>query len=322
MQLDPIQILVKDQLQAVNDLIIHSLHSKASIINDLGHYIIQSGGKRLRPLVIVLLAHACGYKGSDHIKIATIIEFIHTATLLHDDIVDGSPLRRGKKTANRVWGNEAAVLVGDFLYSKAFQMLVKVANLRVMKALADATTIMAEGEALQLQECHNVEATEASYLNVIRSKTAKLFETSAQIGAILGEVDPSLEEAVKNYGMHLGIAFQLMDDVLDYQASEVTTGKTPGNDLYGGKVTLPLIYILQKGTPQEIQIVQEAIKIGGDEYLPVIQNLVDSSGAIEYTKQYALSEIEKAQRYLAQLPASPYKDAAYSLARFAVEREY
>jgi len=322
MQLEPIQALVKENLQAVNALIIDSLNSKASLINDLGHYIIQSGGKRLRPLVVLLIARACGYEGLDHIKLATIIEFIHTATLLHDDVVDDAKLRRGKKSANAVWGNEAAVLVGDFLYSKTFQMLIDVGNTRVMKVLADATNIVAEGEALQLLERHNLETTEKKYLQVIQCKTAKLFEASAQIGAILGNADSELEEAAAQYGLHLGTAFQLLDDILDYQASSTLTGKTLGNDLSDGKLTLPLIYILQNGKPNEIRIVQEAIRTGGGKYLPAIQEILALNSAIEYTRQCAKLEMEKAQKSLVKLKPSPYLEAALSLAEFAVHRDH
>lgn len=322
MVLDPVQTLVKDHLQAVDDLLIRSLHSEASIINDLGHYIVHSGGKRLRPLTTLLMARACGYEGLDHIKLAAVIELIHTATLLHDDVVDYSSLRRGKKTANKVWGNEAAVLVGDFLYSKAFQLLVSVGNLKVMRVLADATNKMAEGEALQLLERHNPDTTEGNYLNVIQCKTAKLFEAAAQIGAILAGASAELEQAAAQYGLHLGIAFQLMDDVLDYQKSSTIIGKTPGNDLLQGKVTLPLIYILQKGSNKKIQLVQEAIRSGEKEHLLTIQNMLESSGAFEYTKQYAKSEIDKAQKTLAKFKPSAYQKAAFKFAEFAVNREH
>lgn len=322
MQLEPIHALVKDNLQDVNALILGSLRSKASVINDLGHYIIQSGGKRLRPLIVLLMAKACGYQGQDHIKLAAVIEFIHTATLLHDDVVDNSDLRRGQKTANSVWGNEAAVLVGDFLYSKAFQILVNVGDLRVMQVLADATNTMAEGEALQLIERHNPETTEGGYLNVIRSKTAKLFEAAAQIGALLGNISPTIEAAALQYGLHLGTAFQLMDDILDYQASTELTGKSLGNDLAEGKVTLPLIYILQNGKPNEIRLLREAIQTGGHEYLPAIQEMIRSNGALDYTKQHASTEIEKANKLLVKIPTSPYRDALQALTKFAIHRDH
>jgi len=322
MQLDLIKAPVADSFQAVDALIMNSLHSKASIINDLGHYIIQSGGKRLRPLVVLLISGACGYKGKHHIDVATVIEFIHTATLLHDDVVDASNSRRGRETANNIWGNEAAVLVGDFLYSKAFQMLVVMNDPKVMKVLADATNTMAEGEALQLLDRHNAETTEGGYLNVIRSKTAKLFEASAQIGAILGKVDIALEQALTQYGVHLGTAFQLIDDVLDYEADPAIIGKDNGCDLAEGKVTLPLIYLLENGNAKEIRLIKEAIQEGGLEFFPAIQQLLINSGAIEYTKQFARIEIERAQKALTKLKPSPYREAASLLAEFAINRDH
>ncbi len=322
MQLDPIKALVRDDFQAINALILDSLHSKASIINDLGHYIIQSGGKRLRPLVLILMAHACGYAGKHHINLATVVEFIHTATLLHDDVVDDAVLRRGRKTANNVWGNEAAVLVGDFLYSKAFQMLTAIENLRVMNVLANATNIMAEGEALQLLERRNPETTEGGYLNIIRSKTAKLFEASAQIGAILGNADSALELALAQFGMHLGTAFQLIDDVLDYEASPTDTGKKLGNDLAEGKVTLPLIYLLQNGNKKDTRLIQEAIRENGAQHLPLIQKMIRESGALDYTRNFAKVESERAKKALEKLSPSAYRDAAYALTDFAIHRNH
>ncbi len=322
MQLDPIKALVRDDFQAINALILDSLHSKASIINDLGHYIIQSGGKRLRPLVLILMAHACGYAGKHHINLATVVEFIHTATLLHDDVVDDAVLRRGRKTANNVWGNEAAVLVGDFLYSKAFQMLTAIENLRVMNVLANATNIMAEGEALQLLERRNPETTEGGYLNIIRSKTAKLFEASAQIGAILGNADSALELALAQFGMHLGTAFQLIDDVLDYEASPTDTGKKLGNDLAEGKVTLPLIYLLQNGNKKDTRLIQEAIRENGAQHLPLIQKMIRESGALDYTRNFAKVESERAKKALEKLSPSAYRDATYVLTDFAIHRNH
>jgi octaprenyl-diphosphate synthase len=322
MQLDPIKALVQDDFQAVNALILDSLHSKASIINDLGRYIIQSGGKRLRPLVVILTAHASGYSGKHHINLATVIEFIHTATLLHDDVVDEAVLRRGRKTANNVWGNEAAVLVGDFLYSKAFQMVTAVENPRVMNVLANATNIMSEGEALQLLERRNAETTEGGYLNIIRSKTAKLFEASAQIGAILSNADSPLELALAQFGMHLGTAFQLIDDVLDYEASPAATGKKLGNDLAEGKVTLPLIYLLQNGNKKDTRLIQEAIRENGEQHLPVIQKMIRESGALDYTRNFAKVESARAKKALEKLNPSPYRDAAHALTDFAIDRNH
>lgn len=321
MQLDHIKAPIENDFQAVNDLILQSLHSKASIINDLGNYIIQSGGKRLRPLVVLLLSRACGYRGEDHIPLATVIEFIHTATLLHDDVVDNANSRRGQKTANNVWGNQAAVLVGDFLYSKSLQMLVTVNNSRITEVIANATNIMAEGEAFQLLEQHNPKTTEEDYLNIIRSKTARLFEAAAQSSAILANSGLEIETQMAQYGMHLGTAFQLIDDLLDYQTSS-QTGKTSGNDLMEGKVTLPLIYVLQNGSNKEIQMVEEAIREGDNQNFSIIQEIIKSCGAFEYTHRKAHSEIEKAKHVLSTLKASPYREAAYTLTEFAIHRNY
>ncbi len=320
MQFDSIKTLVKDDFQEVDELITSSLQSKASIINDLGHYIIQGGGKRLRPLVLLLMARAAGYKGRDHIPLAAIIEIIHTATLLHDDVVDEAHLRRGQETANRVWGNIAAVLVGDFLYSKAFQLLTEIPDQKIMKVIANAANTMAEGEALQLIDRHNPATAEGDYLTIIRSKTAKLFEAAATIGAILGKSKTTAEHAAQSYGMHLGTAFQLVDDILDYSGNSSNSGKELGNDLKQGKVTLPLIYILQNGTPEQVRLVRQAIKEGGANYLPQIQNLIETTGGILYTKRYARTEAERAQKALAIFPDTPYREAAIALAQFALDR--
>ncbi len=322
MQLDAIKSLVQDDFQAVDTLIADSLQSKASIVNDLGHYIVQSGGKRLRPLLVMLMAHATGYSGKHHIHLAAAIEFIHTATLLHDDVVDDAILRRGKKTANHVWDNKAAVLVGDFLYSKAFQLLMTTENLCVMNVLANTTNIMAEGEALQLLERHNPKTTEDGYLNIIRSKTAKLFEASAQVSAILGNVEQTLELELAQFGMHLGTAFQLIDDVLDYEASSADTGKKLGNDLAEGKVTLPLIYLLQNGNKQDLPLIQEAIHENGDQHLPLIQKMIRESGALDYTRHFAKIESTRAKKALEKLSPSVYRDAACALTDFAINRNH
>ncbi len=324
MPLECIKAPARENFQAVNDLILVSLHSKASIINDLGDYIIQGGGKRLRPLVVLLLAHACGYTGDHHIPLATVIEFIHTATLLHDDVVDNATYRRGRKTANTLWGNQAAILVGDFLYSKALQILMTINHSQIIQVIANTTNLMAEGEAFQLLERHNPKVTEEHYFNIIRCKTAKLFEAAAKSSAILAKSEPALEEQMAQYGMHLGTAFQLIDDLLDYQNSS-QAGKTTGNDLMEGKVTLPLIYVLQHGTPQEIQVVQDAIQDSrhqNHQNLSIVQKVLESSGAFEYTLHKAEIEIEKSQKALSKLKPSPYKDAAYKLTEFAVQRNY
>ena len=321
MQLERIKAPVQNDFQAVNDLILNALHSKATIINDLGNYIVKSGGKRLRPLVVLLVSQACGYRNTDHIPLAAVIEFIHTATLLHDDVVDNAHSRRDQKTANSVWGNQAAVLVGDFLYSKALQMLVKLNNPRITEVIANTTTIMAEGEALQLLERHNPKTTEEDYLNIIRCKTAKLFEAAAQSSAILSNADLETQTQMAQYGLHLGTAFQLIDDLLDYQDSS-KTGKTAGNDLIEGKTTLPLIYVLQNGNKEETQIIEEAIRNGESQNFLIIQEIIESRGALEYTYQKAQAEIKAAQKALNQLKPSSYRDAAYNLSEFAIQRDY
>lgn len=322
MRFDLIKTLVENDFQAVNALIMHSLQAQSNLITQLSAYIIQNGGKRLRPLVLLLVARACGYTGNHHIKLSALIELIHTATLLHDDVVDDSPLRRGAKTANTIWGNEAAVLVGDFLYTKAFQILARVENMRVMQALSDATHKMAEGEMLQLTERHNAQITESQYLNVIRCKTAQLFQASAHIGAILCNVNKEVEKSISDYGLHLGTAFQLIDDTLDYEGYTIQTGKSLGNDLVEGKVTLPLIHLLENGSPSEVDLIKTAIQTGGHQHFPMVQKMVKAHGSLEYTKQFAKREAQKAQNALQCLPASSYQEALLALADFAIHRDY
>lgn len=292
------------------------------MINQLSHYIIKSGGKRLRPLLVVLSSRACGYTGHHHILLAAIIEFIHTATLLHDDVVDGSHLRRGRDTANAIWGNEASVLVGDFLYSRAFQMMVDIKNMSVMEILADSTNIIAEGEVLQLMNCNNADILEAEYLRVIRSKTAKLFESAGRLGAVIAHRPKDEELALARYGMHLGTAFQLIDDVLDYTASADEMGKNVGDDLAEGKPTLPLIHALREGTPAQSQLVRTAIEEGGREHIDGVLNAMIETGAIAYTAQQAQREAQMAIAALAPISASAYRDALVDLAEFAVNRTY
>lgn len=320
MQFDDIKALVVHDFQGVDSQLMACLHSKASIINDLGRHIIQGGGKRLRPLVVLLIARACGYTGKHHTELATIIELIHTATLLHDDVVDNARLRRGQQTANHLFGNEAAVLVGDFLYSKAFQLMLKATTPAMMKVLADATNMMAEGEALQLMDRHNPATSEGNYLNIIRSKTAKLFETAAHLGALVAEADEKHQKAMARYGLHLGTAFQLIDDLLDYQIHSKQTGKAAGSDLAEGKITLPLIYLLQNGSPAEIHLVREAIQSNGQQHLEKIQKMIETSGALQYTMRFARVEIDRAQKELESLPESAYREGAKALAQFALER--
>jgi octaprenyl-diphosphate synthase len=322
MDIAAIQTLISHDMQAVNALIHKRLHSDVALVNQVGHYIVNSGGKRLRPMLLLLSARAFDYQGTHHINLAAVIEFIHTATLLHDDVVDASELRRGRQTANSVWGNEASVLVGDFLYSRAFQMMVEVNKLRVLEILSNATNIIAEGEVLQLLNCHEPNTSEADYLQVIRSKTAKLFEASAQLGAVISEQPSKYEQAMAKYGAHLGTAFQLIDDVLDYSATTGEIGKNVGDDLAEGKPTLPLIYALKHGTPTQQQILREAIAQGGKEFIKDVIAAIESTDAIGYTTRTATKEADLAIAALTGLPPSPYTAALLGLANFSVNRSY
>jgi len=319
---EAVRELLAGDLEAVNKLIRHSLSSDVALINQLSHYIINSGGKRLRPMLVLLSANACNYRGSQHINLAAVIEFIHTATLLHDDVVDASQLRRGNMTANAVWGNEASVLVGDFLYSRAFEMMVNANDMRIMEIMSHTTNTIAEGEVLQLLNCHDAETTESRYMDVISRKTARLFEAAAQIGAVLGQQDETIETALASYGLHLGIAFQLIDDVLDYSASPEDTGKNLGDDLAEGKPTLPLIHAIHKGTPSQAQLIRKAIENGGHDNMQAVCAVIETTGAIPYTAQAAKREAGLATAALEPLPESAYKDALYTLAEFSVSRRY
>lgn len=320
MQFDSIKNLVAEDFQAVDALINASLQSKVSVINDLGRYITLNKGKRLRPLIVLLIAKATGYVGKHHVGLAATIELIHTATLLHDDVVDNADKRRGQKTANHVFGNEAAVLVGDFLYTKAFQSMTEHATSPMMKILADATNVMAEGEVLQLMERFNSEMSEGSYFNVIQYKTAKLFETAALLATMLGKTNASEQKAMARFGNHLGTAFQMIDDILDYKGDPKSTGKDAGRDLSEGKVTLPLIYLLQNGSPADVRLVQNAIQNGSAESFADIRQLIESSGALEYAMRLAKAEANRAQKELDILPDSEYREGAKALTQFAVER--
>ncbi len=322
MDLNAILKLAEADMQAVNALIQRRLHSDVSLVNQLSHYIINSGGKRLRPLLALLCARACGYQGSQHIDIATIVEFIHTATLLHDDVVDESQLRRGRETANNVWGNQAAVLVGDFLYSRSFEMMVAVGQMRVMEILASTTNVIAEGEVLQLLNCGDADTTEARYMEVIHSKTAKLFEAACRLGAVLAQLPTEVEDAVARYGMHLGTAFQLVDDVLDYTADSETLGKNVGDDLAEGKPTLPVIIALQRSSGETAAILRSAIEEGGLEHIQTVLKTIADTKAIDYTMQLARQEADNAISQLYCLPESNYRLALESLARFSVNRSH
>ncbi len=322
MALEKINALIGPDMKSVDAVIRQRLHSDVVLVRQVAEYIISSGGKRLRPVLVLLAAGAMGYKGVNHHELAAVVEFIHTATLLHDDVVDESELRRGRETANNLFGNAASVLVGDFLYSRAFQMMVSVGNMRIMQVLADATNIIAEGEVLQLMNCHDADVDEERYLQVIRYKTAKLFQAAARLGAILGGATPEVEEGLAAYGMHLGTAFQLVDDVLDYSADEVETGKHLGDDLAEGKPTLPLIYVMQNGSPEQAACVRRAIEEGGRDDFPAVLEAIRATGALEHTLKQARLESEVAVRALQALPASQYKDSLVELSVFAVTRSF
>ena len=320
--IESLKALVADDLEGMDALIRTSLQSDVALINQLSHYIINSGGKRLRPMLVLLAANACRYQGDQHINLAAVIEFIHTATLLHDDVVDASQLRRGNMTANAVWGNEASVLVGDFLYSRAFEMMVTANNMRIMEIMSHTTNTIAEGEVLQLLNCHDAETTELRYMDVVSRKTARLFEAAARIGAVLGQQPEIIESALASYGLHLGIAFQLIDDVLDYSASPEDTGKSLGDDLAEGKPTLPLIRALHRGTPSQAKLIRKAIENGGHDNMQAVCAIIEATGGIPYTAKAAQQEADLAIEALAPLPESAYKDGLYRLAEFSVQRRY
>ncbi|MES9969533.1 MAG: octaprenyl diphosphate synthase [Candidatus Thiodiazotropha sp.] len=320
MDITEIRELISDDMEAVDNMIIRQLKSDVVLINQIGAYIVHSGGKRLRPMIVLLAARACAYSGSRHIDLAAIIEFIHTATLLHDDVVDGSDLRRNRETANAVWGNEASVLVGDFLYSRSFEMMVDVGRMPVMDVLSHATNRIAEGEVLQLLNVHNPDTSEADYMEVIKRKTATLFEAGARLGGIITEVDEDQQQALADYGLHLGIAFQLVDDALDYNANNTEIGKNIGDDLAEGKPTLPLIQAMKGADQARRQRLAEIIEQGGLEEIDFVMQAIAESDAIAYTQQLAQQEAEKAKRALEALPATPYREALASLADFSVAR--
>jgi octaprenyl-diphosphate synthase len=307
-------------MRAVDNLIRESLKSDVALVSQVSEYIVTSGGKRLRPLIVLLAARALGYTGRHHIHCAAIVEFIHTATLLHDDVVDSSARRRGRDTANTVFGNQASVLVGDFLYSRAFQMMVDVGRMRVMQILADATNTIAAGEVMQLMNVHDPDISEESYRQVIYRKTARLFEAGAQIAAVLADRDPSDEAAMIRYGQNLGTAFQLIDDALDYDATPDELGKNLGDDLAEGKTTLPLIYAMENGSDSERKMIRAAIESDGLPRLGDIQSIIESTGALRYTTARAQEAADIAIDSLAAIPESEYKQAMIAIAEFAVKR--
>jgi octaprenyl-diphosphate synthase len=314
--------IVQREFQDVDKLIYEELGSNVPFIHEVGHYITKSGGKRLRPLVTLLSALACGYEGKQHIKVAAITELLHTATLLHDDVVDESDLRRGKATVNSRWNNAAAILVGDFLVSRSFQMIVGVGNIDLMKILADAANFITEGEVLQMVNAKNPNTTEESYLEVIRYKTGKMFEVAAQAGPVLAKSSKDIEQAMVQYAHHLGGAFQLIDDYLDYSSDAQTLGKNVGDDLSEGKPTLPLIYAIKHGSQTQSNLLKDSIRNGSLDKLDDILEIIQSTGAMTYTKDMAISESEKAKKQCEILEDSDYKKALQALSSFAIERSF
>jgi octaprenyl-diphosphate synthase len=316
----PMHAAVVDDFAAVNDTIRVQLASRVPLVEAIGQYIIASGGKRLRPLLVLLAARALGYQGDRHVTLATLIEFMHTSTLLHDDVVDESHLRRGKATANDAWGNAPSVLVGDFLYSRSFQMMVEVGSMRIMEVLSAATCTIAEGEVQQLTNVGNPDVDEAAYFETIQGKTAMLFEAASHSGAILAGATPAQEAALQAYGRYLGLAFQLIDDLLDYQGDAEAMGKNVGDDLAEGKPTLPLIQAMAAGTPDQASLVRRAIRQGGLEHLDAVLAIVEATGALAYTRMRAEEMADRALAELEKLPASPFRDSMAELARMAVDR--
>lgn len=311
---------IAEDMQKVDAVIRSRLNSDVVMIRTIGEYIISAGGKRMRPAMVLMIANALGYKGDLHHLLAAVIEFIHTSTLLHDDVVDESDMRRGRETANAVFGNAASVLVGDYLYSRSFEMMVDVDSMRVMQIISQATTVIAEGEVLQLLNVHNPDVTVERYIQVVRYKTAKLFEAATQVAAVIAGASPEIEEAAAAYGRHVGTAFQLIDDVLDYSGSVESLGKNVGDDLREGKPTLPLIRVMEVGTPEQQALIRKAIETGDADF-EAVAKAIHATDALDYTRQMAVKEAEIAQQALAALPDSVYKQSLSALAKFSVERD-
>lgn len=322
MHLDPIRALVADDIEAVNQLILERLSSDVALINRLGGYIINSGGKRLRPLVVLLAARACGCRDHTHILLAAIVEMIHTATLLHDDVVDESDMRRGQETARQIWGNGASVLVGDFLYTRAFQMMVELRRMAVMEIFSRATNTIAEGEVLQLLNIHDPDVTEERYRDVIFRKTAALFEAGCRLAALVGARSAQDQAAMAAYGRHLGTAFQLIDDALDYDGNAEEIGKNIGDDLAEGKPTLPFIYAMRTGDAKTRELMRSAIQQGGQEQIKAVREAIEKTGAITYTYRLANEEADRAVAMLDRLEGGIYRDGLKALVQFAISRRY
>jgi octaprenyl-diphosphate synthase len=320
--IESLRQLLAEDMKAVDAVIRRRLRSDVALINQVAEYIIGAGGKRMRPALVLLAAGAFGHRSGERHELAAIVEFIHTATLLHDDVVDESDLRRGRETANTLFGNAASVLVGDFLYSRAFQMMVSVNDMRVMAVLSDTTNRIAEGEVLQLLNSHDADTDEARYFTVIRYKTAELFQAAARLGSIIAGANPLQEEALASYGLKLGLAFQLIDDVLDYSGDSEQTGKNVGDDLAQGKVTLPLIQAMSAAQENDRRLIRDAIKQGGRSALHEIARIVKETGALDYVKQRALVEAEAAKAEIVAIPNSNYKECLINLCEFAVARSH
>lgn len=323
MNLEKINELTAQDMAGVNATILEQLNSDVQLINQLGYYIVSGGGKRIRPMIAVLAARAVGYEGNAHVTIAALIEFIHTATLLHDDVVDESDMRRGKATANAAFGNAASVLVGDFIYTRAFQMMTRLGSLRVLDVMSEAVNVIAEGEVLQLMNVNDPDITEENYMRVIYSKTARLFEAASQCSGILADCTPEQEQGLQDYGRYLGTAFQLIDDLLDYSADGQTLGKNVGDDLNEGKPTLPLLHAMRNGTAERSAMIREAIEQGNGRHLlePVLETMA-ACGSLEWTRMRAEQEADKAIAALHSIPESPWREALVALAHIAVQRDH
>jgi octaprenyl-diphosphate synthase len=321
MQLNKLRTPLERELNAMNHLIRESLKSTVPLVNQIGEHLIHSGGKRLRPMLTLVSAKACGYTGEAHINMAVVIEFIHTATLLHDDVVDASDLRRGRQTANYIWGNEAPVLVGDFLYSRAFQMLVELGNMDIMRCIANATNTIAEGEVMQLINKQNNSLSQEHYLEVLRHKTAKLFQAASETGALLAQTSPARQAALAQFGMHLGTSYQLIDDMLDYTADALTMGKNPGDDLAEGKVTLPIIYSLKHATSTQREEIYHCLQTHTVESFKFMRNLIQNNGALEYTRGIAEQEKESAINCLLEIGDNSYRELLFDFANFSTARK-
>lgn len=320
--IDHLRALVREDLDAVHALIVKNVQSEINLLEQLANHILNSGGKHLRPLILLVASHACGYQGKDHITLAAMIEFFHTATLLHDDVVDESTLRRGRKTANSIWGSKASILVGDYLFTQYMQLMISVGNLKIMRILTDMTHQIGCGEIKQLSNKHNPALAVSDYFDIIHAKTSLLFAASSRLGALVSQADDATEEALHHYGLHLGNAFQLIDDVLDYCSDSETLGKNIGDDLADGKATMPLLYALEQGSAAQKEKIRQALLEGSLKYLPDILEALEATKAIEYTRALASTEVSKAIKTLDILPESVYKKALVELAEYAILRSH